>query len=220
MTSYSLPRVGTKGVRTSDVRCPEAATVTDLPHASVQASTNAADEAREPHAQGQRSTRSPPVSPRRGQSPDDRVDLLGLPPLEVESELARHLASRGEPAYRTEQVRRWIYGTESASFDGMSDLPSAVRAELARAFRLTALEARSVSRSTDGTAKHLWVLSDGELVESVLIPERRRLTLCVSSQAGVRARLHILRDGLGGVFPATQRRRDCGAVPGRTWVGP
>ena len=112
------------------------------------------------------------------------MDLLGLPPLEVESELARHLASRGEPAYRTEQVRRWIYGTESASFDGMSDLPSAVRAELARAFRLTALEARSVSRSTDGTAKHLWVLSDGELVESVLIPERRRLTLCVSSQAG------------------------------------
>ena len=66
----------------------------------------------------------------------------------------------------------------------MSNLPPTVRRELARAFRITALRAESVSRSTDGTAKHLWRLTDGELVESVLIPEGRRLTLCLSSQAG------------------------------------
>src|SRR5690606_38426318 len=41
-----------------------------------------------------------------------------------------------------------------------------------------------VSRSADGTAKHLWRLPDGELVESVLIPSGDRLTLCLSSQAG------------------------------------
>ena len=125
------------------------------------------------------------ASPRReGRAPTGRPDLLGLTPGELESALARHFRARGEPAYRTEQVRRWIYGPEAASFDRMDNLPAALRTGLGRAFRLPGLRPRSVSRSRDGTAKHLWELGDGELIESVLIPEGRRLTLCISSQAG------------------------------------
>ena len=125
------------------------------------------------------------ADPRREKrAPTGRPDLLGLVPGELETALARHFRALGEPAYRTAQVRRWIYGPEAASFDRMDNLPAAVRTGLGRAFRLATLSPRSVSRSRDGTAKHLWALRDGELVESVLIPEGRRLTLCLSSQAG------------------------------------
>ena len=139
------------------------------------------------------------ASPRRdGRAPTGRPDLLGLTPGELESVLVRHFRAEGEPAYRTAQVRRWVYGPEAASFDRMDNLPAAVRTGLGRAFRLTGLTPRTVSRSRDGTAKHLWELGDGELVESVLIPEGRRLTLCLSSQAGCALGCTFCATGWGG----------------------
>ena len=70
------------------------------------------------------------------------------------------------------------------SFEEMTNLPAPLRPALAEAFSLTPLEPDYVARSKDGTIKHLWRLEDGERVESVLIPTRERLTLCLSSQAG------------------------------------
>lgn len=93
-------------------------------------------------------------------------------------------AGSGEPSFRTEQVERWIYERYARAFDEMTNLPAAFRIELDEAFSLTALEPEMVARSGDGTIKHLWRLDDGERVESVLIPTRDRLTLCLSSQAG------------------------------------
>ena len=66
----------------------------------------------------------------------------------------------------------------------MTNLPVAEREALDAAFSLVEPTADTVSRSSDGTVKHLWRLADGELVESVLIPTKNRLTLCISSQAG------------------------------------
>ena len=79
---------------------------------------------------------------------------------------------------------RWIYEGLARTFEEMTNLPAEERDALDRAFRLDEPEAATVQKSADGTVKHLWKLSDGELVESVLIPTRRRLTLCISSQAG------------------------------------
>ncbi|RMH15021.1 MAG: 23S rRNA (adenine(2503)-C(2))-methyltransferase RlmN [Gemmatimonadetes bacterium] len=120
-------------------------------------------------------------------SPDagpDRPDLLGLDPDALSAALRAHFESRGQPEYRARQVARWIYEARAESFDDMTDLPAAERGALAEAFELREPRAESVARSADGTAKHLWRLADGELVESVLIPTPRRLTLCLSSQAG------------------------------------
>jgi 23S rRNA (adenine2503-C2)-methyltransferase len=111
-------------------------------------------------------------------------DLVGLTPEEAESTLREHFASRGQPAYRIGQATRWVFERLATSFEDMTDLPQEERTALAEAFRLTALEEARVSRSVDGTAKHLWRLEDGELIESVLIPTDTRLTLCISSQAG------------------------------------
>lgn len=114
----------------------------------------------------------------------DRIDLLGLVPDELHVELERHFTARGQKAFRARQVARWIYETDVADFDAMTDLPADERAALAERFRLGAMTTHAVQVSSDGTAKHLWRMHDGELVESVLIPADDRLTLCLSSQAG------------------------------------
>ena len=115
---------------------------------------------------------------------DGRPDLLGLVPTELAQVLRRHFDERGEPGYRTEQVERWVFRNDARGFGEMNDLPKAEREALAAAFHLEEPATASVSLSRDGTVKHLWRLWDGELVESVLIPARSRLTLCISSQAG------------------------------------
>jgi 23S rRNA (adenine2503-C2)-methyltransferase len=92
-------------------------------------------------------------------------------------------ASR-EPAYRADQVAGWVFGGEARSIEEMTNLGRELRGALDGAFALAEPELERVSRSADGTAKHLWKLPDGELVESVLIPAGDRLTLCISSQAG------------------------------------
>src|SRR5205807_1996392 len=80
--------------------------------------------------------------------------------------------------------------------DEATELPAALRRALTEALplRRLALSARQVSQ--DGTEKYLWDLGDGEAVESVLIPEGKRRTLCISSQVGC---------ALGCVFCATGR---------------
>jgi 23S rRNA (adenine2503-C2)-methyltransferase len=126
--------------------------------------------------------------------PATATDLTELPREDVEARLAAHFADRGQPGYRAAQALAWLYERDATSFAGMTDLPAEERAALDRRFRLTAPELAVLSRSTDGTAKQLWRLADGELIESVLIPAADRLTLCISSQAGC---------AMGCVFCAT-----------------
>ncbi len=112
------------------------------------------------------------------------LDLLGTVPDALDSALAAHFSSRGQPAYRTRQVLNWVYEADALDVSEMSNLPESEREALGAAFTLREPVAETVSISEDGTVKHLWKLPDGELIESVLIPTEDRLTLCLSSQAG------------------------------------
>jgi 23S rRNA (adenine2503-C2)-methyltransferase len=114
----------------------------------------------------------------------DLVDILGIEPEPLRAELAAYFASRGQPSYRAEQVARWLFERLAPDFGAMSDLPLAERQALADRYRLQEPGVERLAVSADGTAKHVWRLHDGELVESVLIPAGERLTLCLSSQAG------------------------------------
>ncbi len=125
-------------------------------------------------------------------------DLLGLTPEALDAALERHFSGRGQPGFRSEQVRGWVYDHRAASIGDMSNLPATEREALAEAFRLGELGVASVSRSRDGTVKHLWRTDDGELIESVLIPSRPRLTLCISSQAGCAMGCTFCATGWGG----------------------
>jgi 23S rRNA (adenine2503-C2)-methyltransferase len=115
---------------------------------------------------------------------DPRPDLLGMAADDVNRALRGHFTGRGVPDYRVRQVLAWIHERDAPDFAAMTDLPLAERHALADAFRLFSPRAVTVSRSSDGTVKHLWQLDDDETIESVLIPSGSRLTLCMSSQAG------------------------------------
>ena len=125
-------------------------------------------------------------------------DLLSLTPDELRRALSDHFRERGQPAYRAVQVERWVFGAMAPSLDDMSDLPLAERKALAERFRLGEAEAARIARSEDGTVKHVWRLDDGALIESVLIPTERRLTLCISSQAGCAMGCTFCATGWGG----------------------
>ena len=109
-------------------------------------------------------------------------------------ELGGWLAGRGEPRYRADQIRRWLYQRGAVSFDAMSNLSASLRRDLEESFALSRLKTARSDRSADGTVKFLFSLEDGFSIESVLIPETKRVTLCISTQAGC---------GLGCGFCAT-----------------
>jgi 23S rRNA (adenine2503-C2)-methyltransferase len=92
--------------------------------------------------------------------------------------------AEGLPAFRTEQILRWVYQRDVESFDAMTDVGRPLRAALQGAFALPVLRAAEVERAADGTRKLLFTLESGRAIESVIIPDPPRLTACLSSQAG------------------------------------
>jgi 23S rRNA (adenine2503-C2)-methyltransferase len=109
-----------------------------------------------------------------------RPDILDLSRAELEA----WCAERGAPAYRAAQIAAWLYRQGARDFAAMTNLPADLRDALAAAFRVGWPEVAHVSRSADGTRKLLLRLADGATIESVLIPDADRLTLCVSTQVG------------------------------------
>ena len=99
-------------------------------------------------------------------------------------ELRNVFAEDGIAPFRADQVLGWVYGRGERNFDRMLNLPKALRAELASRFETRALRLSDVVMSTDGTRKLVLETHDGARIESVLIPEEDRRTVCVSSQVG------------------------------------
>ena len=111
---------------------------------------------------------------------DERTDLKGMP-LE---ELLSFFRVRGKERYRARQMSRWIYQKGAEEFSVMTDLSRSFREEMETVCRISSPPAEQVEVSLDGTEKVLFRMEDGEGIESVLIPEGSRRTLCVSTQAG------------------------------------
>jgi 23S rRNA (adenine2503-C2)-methyltransferase len=99
-------------------------------------------------------------------------------------ELTKFLVDAGQPRFRGDQVFRWIWKKLATSFEEMTDLPAPLRKKLAEIARIGSVAAERVDVSKDGTRKFLVRLDDGRAVEAVLIPDRTRMTLCISSQVG------------------------------------
>jgi 23S rRNA (adenine2503-C2)-methyltransferase len=94
------------------------------------------------------------------------------------------LADRGEPAYRRRQVWEWT-ARGAAGYEAMTNLPRALREELAAAVPFSTLAVETEQESRDGTVKTLFRTADGHPVEAVLMRYRDgRRSLCLSSQSG------------------------------------
>jgi 23S rRNA (adenine2503-C2)-methyltransferase len=123
---------------------------------------------------------------------------LDLAPAEAHAALEAWVADRGLPRYRADQLMRRLWVSPVESWAGATELPAGLRAELELAQPLPRLHAEVVQQSADGTRKYLWRLSDGEAIESVLIPSGSRRTLCISSQAGCALRCSFCATGRMG----------------------
>jgi 23S rRNA (adenine2503-C2)-methyltransferase len=99
-------------------------------------------------------------------------------------EIIAFARERGLPAYRGRQLFSWLYRPGITDFAEMTDLPNDLRRALAAEACLSRLTPAVQEQSVDGTVKYGFALQDGKMIESVLIPEDGRNTLCLSSQAG------------------------------------
>lgn len=111
----------------------------------------------------------------------EKIELKGLFP----EELAQHVSDMGLERYRTRQLIDWLYNKGVTDFESMTNLSKIVRARFDERFTLLKLNrvGELESSSTDAV-KFLFELPDKRLIESVLMWDGKRRTLCVSSQVG------------------------------------
>jgi 23S rRNA (adenine2503-C2)-methyltransferase len=110
----------------------------------------------------------------------EKIDLTNL----TLSQLTEYLMSLGLPKYRGVQVFAWLYRAHTTDFAQMTDLSNELREMLSLQTFFRWPEIAEIEYSKDGTVKYGFKLADSNYIESVLIPEEGRNTLCVSSQVG------------------------------------
>lgn len=113
-------------------------------------------------------------------SAPEKVNLLGFSKAKMED----FFESIGEKKFRAIQVVKWIHQQGVSDFEEMTNLGKSLRAKLAEVAEIREPEIAHQDYSSDGTRKWVIRASGGNLIETVLIPEVDRATLCVSSQVG------------------------------------
>jgi len=111
-----------------------------------------------------------------------KLNLKGV----TRPELVEQLAGIGKERYRADQIIRWLYLQRVKVIDKMSNLSLSCREHLRGFSFIGQLELVKEQESQDGTRKFLFQLTDGHTIETVLIAEKDRLTLCISTQVGCR----------------------------------
>lgn len=99
-------------------------------------------------------------------------------------ELGEILLSLGKEKFRAQQVFKWVYEKRVETFSEMSNVSKVFRSELPGIFHFQLPKTVAELKSKDGTRKWLFDIGDGMTIETVLIPNKDRLTLCVSSEVG------------------------------------
>ena len=99
-------------------------------------------------------------------------------------ELIDFLKNQNIPSYRAKQIHEWLWKKRAISFNEMTSLSLSLRELLEQNFCLNAVKIHKAEKSSDGTIKYSLKLYDNKLVEGVLIPSKKRLTACISSQVG------------------------------------
>lgn len=103
------------------------------------------------------------------------------------------------PSFRQKQIRNWLFKRRAAAWDEMSDLPKTLRDHLGRDWQLWSSQVRRHTQADDGTEKLLLQLVDGGQVECVLLRDRVRRTICISTQVGCGMGCVFCASGLDGV---------------------
>ena len=119
--------------------------------------------------------------------------------LNPDNSLRDWLTEQQFPAYRSKQIRRWLYQGRAGSFNAMSDLPKKLRDQIEKDYTIWTTKVVKHQKSKDGTEKLLLELADGGRIECVLLKEENRRTICISSQVGCAMGCVFCASGLDGV---------------------
>lgn len=139
-----------------------------------------------------------------------RVNLLGMPRARMEA----FMVSLGEKPWRAQQLLKWIYHRSVDDFGQMTDISRALRERLDTCAEVRAPQVAEEHVSADGTRKWLVRVDGGGSVETVLIPEEGRNTLCVSSQVGCALDCSFCSTGKQGF----QRDLSAAEIIGQVWI--
>jgi len=99
-------------------------------------------------------------------------------------ELEDLVSDLGEKPFRARQIFQWLWQKGATSFEEMTNIAKPFREKLAAETHLDISTLLTRTPSSTGTSKFLTRFEDGRHVETVIIPEARRVTVCVSSQVG------------------------------------
>lgn len=138
------------------------------------------------------------------------LNFLGLTRVKLES----WLCENGEKPFRAQQILKWIHHLGCNDFKNMTDISKTLRQRLLEKAEIRAPEVVSVQQSDDGTIKWVIRVDGGSCIETVFIPERRRGTLCVSSQVGCALDCSFCATGKQGF----QRDLSAAEIIGQVWI--
>lgn len=99
-------------------------------------------------------------------------------------QLTAWIKELGLPGFRANQIFAWLWRPDFTNFAQMTNLSKDLRVQLNELATTTTLALHTCEKSKDGTSKYAWQLTDDNIIESVLIPDGKRRTLCISSQVG------------------------------------
>ncbi|MBK7104174.1 MAG: 23S rRNA (adenine(2503)-C(2))-methyltransferase RlmN [Ignavibacteriae bacterium] len=115
------------------------------------------------------------------------------------SEIQQFTKDLGDSAFRGKQIFNWIYQNYVDDFDEMTNIPILLRNKLKEISNLTSLKlSQKKNSSSTNTIKYLFETIDGNKIESVIIPEKDRRTLCISTQVGCPLDCKFCATGLMG----------------------
>lgn len=109
------------------------------------------------------------------------------------------ISAMGEPKFRGKQIFKWVHQKGVSQFAEMTDIPIKLRERLESECTLGSQSIMAKQKSSDGTVKYLFELSDGHAVESVFLPHDYGVSVCVSSQVGCRMGCRFCASTIGGL---------------------
>ena len=114
-------------------------------------------------------------------------------------ELTAIAANEGLPSFAAKQIAQWLYQKRVQNIDQMTNLSLAARSKLSEKYDIGHISPAGRFESSDGTKKYLFPTGvEGKLIESVMIPDSDRCTICVSSQIGCKMNCRFCMTGWGG----------------------
>ena len=141
---------------------------------------------------------------------ESKVNLLGR----SQKNLEDFFVGINEPSFRGKQLLKWVHQKGELDFDNMSNFNKKLREKLKEIAVLTPPKVEKVLVSEGGTKKYLIQLASGSSIEMVRIPEKKRMTLCISSQAGCALQCTFCATGAQGF----EKNLTADEIIGQLWL--